>query len=71
MSAEKIPPSYGVPEGPLSIVKSVRGKAGKTCKTYSMIASQTKKLSSLIGPAVIPSGAFRESSKSLAIPPSG
>lgn len=36
---------------------------------YSMMASQTKKLSSLMGPAVIPSGAFRDSSTSLSLSP--
>lgn len=71
MSAGKTPPSYGVPDGPLPIIMLVRGKFGKSDRAYSIMASQTKKLSSLIGPAVIPSGAFRESSKSLASPPNG
>lgn len=38
------------------------GRPPLLLSSYSMMASQTKKLSSLMGPAVIPSGAFKDSS---------
>lgn len=64
--AGNTPPSKQVPSGPLTTIRNwfqfIYFFNGIRIRTYAMRASHSKKLSSLIGPATIPSGGFNVSS---------
>ena len=59
-SVTKTPPSNEVPSGPLPYIRSGLGLTEE--KTYVTSASHSKKFSSDLGPATIPSGGFKVSS---------